>query len=78
MQSVGGAMIFVAWMARWTFSASSRPISWGRRVAATPAVLQISSASRGDTREKSPERQARRLRACVSRSICMSTPSSTP
>ena len=78
MQSIGGAMIFVVWIAAWIFSASSREISEGRRLSDTRAFLQISSAVRDDTRLKSPDRHERRLRAVVSRSICISTPSSTP
>ena len=71
-------MIFVATIARWIFSASSRVISWGRRLVFTLARSQISSAIRPLMREKSCWRQARRLRVSVSRSICISTPSSTP
>jgi len=78
MQSVGGAMIFVAWIARWIASASSRVISEGLRELAIFAAAQISSAVRPDTREKSFARQPRRFRAVVSRNICISTPSSTP
>ena len=78
MQSVGGAMIFVAWIARCTRSASSRGMSALRRLPGTFARAQISSAMRPETRLKSLCRQARRLRALVSRNICISTPSSTP
>ena len=78
MQSIGGAMIFVFWIASWTFSASSRLTSEGRRVGATRAASQMFLAVLEDTRLKSPERQERRFRAFVSRNICISTPSSTP
>ena len=78
MQSVGGAMIFVFAIALWSFSASSRVISEGRRVGGTEAALQISVAMRAETREKSLCRQPFTLRDFVSRSICISTPSSTP
>ena len=78
MQSIGGAMIFVAWIAVWTFSASSRVISEGRRLSGTPAFWQISSAVLEETRLKSDDRHERRLRAVVSRNICIKTPSSTP
>ena len=56
-------MIFVTRIDLWIFSASSRVISCGRREEATPARLQISSAMRGETREKSPVRQPFRFRA---------------
>ena len=78
MQSVGGDMILVFWIAPWTRSASSRVTSEGRRELATPALLQISPATRAETREKSFDRQPLRLRDRVSRKACMSTPSSTP
>jgi hypothetical protein len=78
MQSVGGAMMRVAWIALWIFSASSRWMSPGRRLGDTPAVSQMVAEVLDDTRLKSPERHERTLRALVSRNICISTPSSTP
>ena len=79
MQSVGGAMIFVT-LDRLVelLGLLARRSPAGGATAATPARLQISSAMRGETRENSPVRQPVRLRALVSRSICISTPSSTP
>ena len=71
-------MILVTWIALWTLSDSSRLISPGRRELATLAFWQTSSTMRLETREKSFIRQPRRLRALVSRNICISTPSSTP
>ena len=52
MQSVGGAMILVAWIALWILSTSSRPISLGRRVGRhAGALADLGAGAGGDAAE---------------------------
>ena len=68
-------MILVAWIAWWTRSASlARDLAGAARGRDAWRARRSPSAIRGDTRLKSLCRQERRLRALVSRNICISTP----
>ena len=75
---VGGASSFTCCIALWTASTSSGCMRFARASGLTPANAQISSATRGETREKSCTSDARIVRLFVDRSILSSIPSSTP
>src|SRR5690242_7942194 len=78
MHVVGGAMIFVVWIAPCSDAASSRAMRAGCAFDDTLALLQISSATFGPTRQNSSCRKPDSVRDFVSFSIAIKTPSSTP
>ena len=79
-QFTGGAMILVAWIPLWSFSARSRSaaISRGRTRSFSPAFFTISPDTWEETRLKEVWRKPRTSRDFESPAMVMRAPSSTP
>ena len=78
MQSVAGALIFVCWIAWYSWSASCRPHFRVLARVLTLAASQICRATAGLTRENECVRNCETVGALVSLSMLTNMPNSTP